>query len=117
MTDGPKGETRWRRAFYVMLCAWMVTLLGASYLFIDSDVTYTYFEDACRQNNEDFAILRRLAPALRKGDSQREVLSTLRTQNPDGLIVEHVRQIQTGQLVLGFDDQDRLDSITTSTTR
>ena len=106
-----RSSGRWRIAFFSVLGLLILTVLAGSYALLDQGISYTYLADDLRYVESDFAILRRLTPGLRQGDTRADVLALLRRQNPEALISSTDSTVRIGGLVFRFGADGRLRAV------
>ena len=109
--DLRRGRRRWRASFFALLAFWILTVVVSLYAVVDQGVSYTYLSDELGYVESDFAVLRRLAPTLRQGDTRADVLALLRRQNPEALISSTESTVSVGALVFRFGADGRLSAV------
>ena len=106
-----RSGRRWRAGFFALLALCVMIVVLATYALLDQGISYSYLRDDLDYIESDFAILRRLAPALRQGDSRADVLVLLRRQNPQALISSTDSTVTVGGLVFRFGPDGRLSVV------
>lgn len=109
MTDIGQSRRQWRRAFYIVLGAFVVALAGLVYATTDRNVTYAD-QRGPRVTQEDLDV------AVRMLSSQTEltrsdVLGLLRRQNPKAKILATDSTVSIGQLTFRFARTGRLEQV------
>jgi len=97
----------WRIAtlLLVVACAGLVVLM------FNQSITLTYMQVGYEDTNRDLEVLRKLAPQLKRGLTQKDVLVLLREQNPSGFIVQDENTVSFGQLRFVFDKSGQLTEV------
>lgn len=106
-----RSRRHWRAGFFALVAILIVGVLTGFYALLDQGVSYTYLREELQYVEADFAILRRLTPTLRQGDTRADVLALLRRQNPDALISSTDSTIRVGALVFRFGTDGRLHAV------
>ena len=106
-----RSRRRWRGGFFALLAVLISVVAVSLYALVDQGVSYTYLGEELRYVESDFAVLRRLAPALREGDTRADVLALLRRQNPEALISSTDSTVSIGALVFRFGSEGRLGAV------
>jgi len=109
--DWSRSLRRWRAGFFGLLALFIAVILVGAYALLDQGVSYTYLSDELQYVTDDFAIVRRVAPTLREGDTRPDVLALLRRQNPQAIISSTDSTVTIGALVFRFEDDGRLTAI------
>src|SRR5262245_50050494 len=99
MTDIGQSRRQWRRAFYIALGAFLLTLAGLVYATTDRNVTYA--DQRPRETQEDLDVAVRLLSS-QTGLTRSDVLGLLRRQNPKAKILATDSTVSIGQLTFRF---------------
>jgi hypothetical protein len=108
MTDIGHSRRQWRRAFYIVLGAFVLALAGLVYATTDRNVTYA--DQRPRETQEDLDVAVRILSAQTEL-TRSDVLGLLRRQNPKAKILATDSTVSIGQLTFRFARNGRLEQV------
>lgn len=101
---------KWKVAFFFTLPFFLLSMLCVLYLLINNGTSYTYLKVSYDDQVAANKVLARMVVKAHTNHSQQDLLYILRSQHPDGFIVEEGNTLIMDNLVFEFNN-DRLDQI------
>ena len=109
--NGVKKRNPYKIAFFVQLILFFIVSATLLYSVVDQGVSLTYMGQGYKDTEDDLKVLMALLPPASKNLNRKDLVSLLRKNHPEALIVEEASKVGIGFLEFEFGPQGHLSRV------